>query len=81
MCDGCSEWIIAPHCVECSADFAPNLPESARPFVDDSGAVLICPHCLAKEVANHRATKTGKRQYTLTADQWYRVNSPTVFSR
>jgi hypothetical protein len=55
MCDGCNEWIIEPHCVECGDTFTNGV------FGDDSGLVLICPTCLAKEVVAHSAVKTGKR--------------------
>jgi hypothetical protein len=86
MCDGCIEWIIAPHCVECSDPFTRSNPTSPYPwfdtaFRDDSGSVLMCATCLAKEVVARSAVKTGKRAYQLTGDQWYRVNHPTTFTR
>jgi hypothetical protein len=80
MCDGCNEWIVEPHCVECSTEFTPP-GVTCGIFVDDSGSVLLCGHCLAQEVVSGGAVKVGKRAYQLTGDQWYRVNRPTTFTR
>jgi hypothetical protein len=86
MCDGCNEWIIEPHCVECTNAFTRSDQTSPYPwfdaaFGDDSGSILICATCLAKQVIDDQAVKTGKRTYQLTGDQWYRVNSPVTFTR
>lgn len=71
MCDGCNEWIVAPHCVDCG-DEMEEIKEKARTiFHDETGSYLLCSHCLAQAVTRKRAHKTGKRQYRVT-DEWYR---------
>lgn len=80
MCDHCNGWIVEPHCVECGDDFTPPGVTSGI-FNDDSGSVVICGHCLAKQVVSGHAKKTGKRTYQLTGNHWYLVNFPTTFTR
>lgn len=71
MCDGCNEWIIAPHCVDCGDDLDEIAAKTRTIFQDDTGEFFLCSHCLAEAVTRKRAHKTGKRQYRVT-DEWYR---------